>query len=397
MYDFAVVGGGPAGSHAAAVLAAKGHSVLVLEERAGPGEKGSCTGIVSAECLQHFPQLHAAAIREFQSARVYSPSGQELRVHRSTPQAYLLDRALADAVLAQEACRAGAEYVYRAKVESIIPGDDCMRLGVDGLRAHEVEAQAVVLACGFSPRLTAALGFGRIQDWALGAQARVEMSDVPEVELYLGRDVAPGFFAWVVPSGPGAGLVGLFSRDLPSVHLEALLKSLRERGVVRRTRQISHGVIPLRPLRHTYGHRLLALGDAAGQVKPTSGGGIYFGLIASKLAAETLHEAALLGDFSQRVLRRYEQRWKRRLLRELRIGYAARKVFETFDDSEMEEIFRVVSSNGIHHDLLHSQEFGFDWHARLILKAARHHMLGTLLKRGTAALFAQEAANQPPG
>ena len=83
----------------------------------------------------------------------------------------------------------------------------------------------------------------------------------------------------------------------------------------------------------------MVVGDAAGQVKPTSGGGIYYGLLCADIAADTLHRALQEGDFSAGMLSRYERKWKKRLGRELKIGYWARRMFERLSDGQIDRIF----------------------------------------------------------
>ncbi len=112
---------------------------------------------------------------------------------------------------------------------------------------------------------------------------------------------------------------------------------------------------------------MLVVGDAAGQVKPTSGGGIYYGLLCADIAADTLHQALQTDDLSAKNLTKYERRWKRRLGRELKIGYRTRKLFERLSDRQIDRIFDIVKANGIDKTLLETKNLSFDWHSRTIL------------------------------
>ena len=75
--------------------------------------------------------------------------------------------------------------------------------------------------------------------------------------------------------------------------------------------------IPIKPLPRTYGDRLVVVGDAAGQVKPTTCGGIYYGLLCADIATNNLHRALKRDDLSAKSLANYERGWKRKLGREL--------------------------------------------------------------------------------
>lgn len=97
------------------------------------------------------------------------------------------------------------------------------------------------------------------------------------------------------------------------------------------------GAIPLGHIPVTYADRLLVAGDAAGMAKPISGGGLFTGMTAGKLAAETFLEAFRSGDLSGRALSAFEYRWKAVYGRELRNSYRVRKVFVRMCDRDLDK------------------------------------------------------------
>jgi flavin-dependent dehydrogenase len=125
---------------------------------------------------------------------------------------------------------------------------------------------------------------------------------------------------------------------------------------------------------------MIAVGDAAGQVKPTSGGGIYYGLLSAEIAADTLHQALADGDVSARRLARYEREWRKKLGRELRIGYWARKLFERLSDRQIDRIFELIKAGGIDEALLKAEDISFDWHGRTILRLLKYQMVAKTLE-----------------
>jgi flavin-dependent dehydrogenase len=137
----------------------------------------------------------------------------------------------------------------------------------------------------------------------------------------------------------------------------------------------SYGGIPLQPLTRTYTERLVIVGDAAGQVKPTTGGGIYYSLLCADIAANILQQALASNALSARNLATYEQAWKRRLRQELRMGYWARKFYERLSDSQIDRIFDIIKSNGIDKALLRVEELSFDWHSSLVLRLLEHRAI----------------------
>jgi flavin-dependent dehydrogenase len=125
---------------------------------------------------------------------------------------------------------------------------------------------------------------------------------------------------------------------------------------------------------------VLAIGDAAGQVKPTTGGGIYFGHLGAKIAAEVLNEALGCDNLTAGQLSRYQKQWKAKMGKELSRGYWARWAYAKLSDRQIEKIFNIFDSNGMAEALLNSSNFSFDWHSRLILAVLRRSSAYSLLK-----------------
>ena len=366
MHDVVVIGGGPVGSYAAYRLASMGHKVAVLERKTSIGENVCCTGIIGQECVNSF-DIKDAILREVNSARLFSPSGNLVRLWREETQASILDRAAFDMAMASRAEGQGVEYLLDSPASDIAIEEDRVRVS-ESRRGRSLAARAVIIASGFGSKLEERLGLGRVGDFVTGAQVDVE-TGIDEVEVYLGHEIAPGFFAWLVPTLPGMARLGLLSRHSPGRYLKQLAASLREKGEIAATlAPVSHGNIPLKPLPRTCGERLVVVGDAAGQVKPTTGGGIYYGLLCAEIAADTLHQALEDDDLSARRLAGYEQKWRRRLSQELKIGYWARKLFERLSDKQIDRIFNVVKANGIDEALLNASDLSFDWHSKAIFR-----------------------------
>ena len=362
------------GSYIAGKLAAMGRGVVVLEQHKQVGEKFCCTGIIGQECVNSFATDDNVILRQANSARLFSPSGRELRLRREETQACIIDRVAFDVAMAGRAQAEGAEYILSCLVKNIEAGDDKVRIEAlhDGRRLY-FETKAIVIAAGFASGLTEGLGMGKSGDFCMGVQAEVETMGIDEVEVYLGQEIAPGFFAWLVPISPRRARVGLLSRHNPGLYLRRLMASLVSQAKIKSAEaEMSYGGIPLKPLPKTYGKRLVVVGDAAGQVKPTTGGGIYYGLLCADIAANTLYQALESNDLSAKSLSSYEREWRRRLGRELRIGYWARKVFERLSDRHIDRILDIIKSNGIDEALLGAEELSFDWHGEVILKLIGH-------------------------
>ncbi|MFC1978370.1 geranylgeranyl reductase family protein [Chloroflexota bacterium] len=373
MHDVIVVGAGPVGSHISYRLAKLGHSVLVIEEHQQIGEPVQCSGIIGRECVDLYQIPKSAVLTKSQSAKFFSPSGKYIRLAKEQVQAYIVDRRAMDVEFADRARSAGAEYRLTTKVDDVrIYCDGVHVKAINGSDAELYKAKVIVIASGFGSRLPYKLGLGRVADYIAGAQMEVETSGVDEVEVYFSQNTALGFFGWLIPTGGNKGLAGLFSRITPRRYLSNFIKDLKAEGKITAEGKVVSGGIPLKTLPRTYTDKVLVVGDAAGQVKPTTGGGVYYGLICADIATDVLHKALSVSDCSENMLSLYEKGWKKRLGRDLKIGYLARWFYEKLSDHQIETMFRLLESKGIAGAMLNSDQMRFDWHSGLLLKGLQY-------------------------
>ena len=383
LYDVAVAGGGPVGSRVAYGLAGMGHRVVVVEKRADLREPVCCTGIIGKECVDRFEISEDVIFRWANSASVFSPSGKLIHMQRQEPQACILDRAAFNVSLASRAQDTGVEYILNSTVSSLEFRDDRVILKSESLGEEPelIEARAAVIADGFGSKLVGELKFGRVGDSAMGVQAEVETGGVNEVEAYLGQKVAPAFFAWLVPTSPKRALVGLISRRRPGFYLRKLMSSLADQGKIKPVEsEFSYGGIALKPLTRTYSDRVIVVGSAAGQVKPTTGGGIYYGLLCADIAADNLHRSLESDNLSAKNLANYQKEWKRELGRELKLGYWGRRFYELLSDRKIDRIFDIIQKNGIDETLIKANDLNFDWHGRVILRLIGYGALSSIVR-----------------
>ena len=375
--DVIVVGAGPAGNNAALGLARMGYGVTVIDWRQDVGDK-LCTGIVGQECIRRFPVEPNFVYREAASAKVATPSGGSVRLEAPSPQACIIDRVAYVASFAHRARAAGACYVLGQRVSAVVPDQRGVTV-VTGEGSYR--ARALVLASGFGSPLARQLGFGSVTDYVTGVQAVASADNLDEVQVYLGKDVAPGFFAWLVPTRGQRALVGLLARRHAQDYLETFVRRLETEGKIQGLiTGSSRWGIPLRPLKRTFQDRVLVVGDAAGQVKPTTGGGIFYSLLASEIVVRVLGEALAGDDLSSAKLSQYQTEWKAVLARELEIGYSARRLYEYLGDRQISSLVQQAGSKGICSDLTGGPDMSFDWHSRIIGRVMGHPALGSGLR-----------------
>ena len=403
MQDVIVVGAGPAGNNAALSLASQGYGVTVIDSRENIGDK-LCTGLIGEECFRRYPIDPGLVYREISAASVIAPSKEIVRFVTPKPVARVVNRVAYVSSFADRAKKAGAEYRLGHRVIRLEQHNDRISVVTD---SGTTDARSLVLAAGFGSQLNRQLGLGEPSDYVVGVQALVQTEGVDEVEVYLGRDVAPGFFAWLVPTQPGYALAGLLVRKNALERFANFVSARQAEGKIMELvdKPVCWG-IPLRPLRKTYADRVVVVGDAAGQVKPTTGGGIFYSLMASDIASEILQRALRDDKLSAGRLATYQKEWKSLLSNELEVGYSARRVFEFLGDNQISSLICQAGKNGFVSELAASSDVSFDWHSSMIGKIMGHPTLGGVLRLvnpllarmtkspGPAEVFAPDPADE---
>lgn len=348
--DVIVVGGGPSGLRTAARLAGAGLDVRVLERKPRAGAGVVCTGIVGREIFDDFGLDRGAIVAELRRVRLVSPFATELVYEHPRPFACVVDRERFDGALARTAEAAGATIIYDARVGDIAVDRDGVEVAVldeDGAARSE-RAAVAVLATGVDFGLQKKLGLSSPRDFLKGAQVECSFPGADMTTLFFGRDVAPGAFAWSVPAGAGRARIGLLSQKDPKTCLRKLLdrrfegvRITAERSGIR-TKPVAQGL-----LARTSGDRVLAVGEAAGQTKTTTGGGISYGLACADLAAEVVRECFDRSDFGPASLAAYERRWKALLKKEILVGQYTRRMCARLSDGRIESLFQLARTDGI--------------------------------------------------
>ena len=379
MRDVAVIGAGPAGLTAARALAARGHDVVVLEEHAGIGVPVHCTGVLGVDAFTEFDLPRESILGTAHTATFVAADGSSVSVDAERVKAAVVDRALFDQGLAASSRRAGAELRSGARVRAIAVGAAGVTIGVEG--GDRVEARACIIACGANYRFNRQLGLGVPRTFVQSAQLERPLDGLDRVEVHLGREVAPGGFAWLVPlerDGRPHARLGLMCDTRALARFRQFAARMRERfGAAGDWPDPRLKVLPLGPVSRTYGTRLLAVGDAAGLVKPTTGGGIYYSLISGRIAAETLDEALAADDLRDTRLRRYESEWRARLGADIRIGLAFRTLASRLNDRAIDAVVELARVDGIVPLLRETADF--NWHRQSALALLKHAQFRKIL------------------
>ncbi|MCS7120678.1 MAG: NAD(P)/FAD-dependent oxidoreductase [Nitrososphaerota archaeon] len=382
--DILIIGAGPAGLISACeALKIGGAEIIIVEEHEQIGIPCHCAGLLSISGLQRIGLSETGDYiqNSIRGARFFSPSGLSFQIERDEPIAYVIERSMFDEYLATKARNSGAHIYLGVKVNSI------QREGGESLAYYDegfIRAKVVIDAGGTSSLMLRLSGLEtlNIDDLIPGIQMDLGGIDVePEyVEIHVSKKIAPSFFAWVIPLTRKVARVGLACKGgNPKLYLERFVEKrfgdLRNLEVIK-TR--SGRVVTCGPIKKTYDDGLLIVGDAAGQVKPTTGGGVILGGICARIAGRVAVEAVNRGDFSGEYLRVYEELWRREVGKELSIGYAARRVLNHLSDEVIDKIFKIIAEDETLQELI-SAEGDMDFQSKILWKiAARREILSIL-------------------
>ena len=373
MIDVAIVGGGPGGMAAARSLAAAGWSVTVFEEHQQVGTPVHCTGVLAEDVIAALHLPAEAVLNPLTTVRFVAPAGHSFEYTTATAEAVVIDRAVFDDALGRRAQHAGATIVRSRRVIGIELLHNAARLTL--AEGEQIDARSVILACGANYAFQKRLGLGMPSTFLQSAQLELPAERPGEVEIHFGSEIAPKGFAWAVPVRRSYGTfarIGVMADSDPADYFSRMLARVRDRwGVaVPDSAAPKRRMLPLGSVRRTYAERVLAVGDAAGLVKPTTGGGIYYSVVSGEIAAEVLGSRLAVDDLTAGAMREYEQRWRTRFQGEFTAQLALRFVAQRMRDVDIDALFSLAITDGILP--LVRQTARFNRHRDFILALLRH-------------------------
>jgi digeranylgeranylglycerophospholipid reductase len=321
MYDVIVVGAGPSGLYSASLLE-KSLRVLVLEEHKEIGKPVQCSGLISKN-LGGFVRIDEGFVEnEVRGAILHSPKN-EVKLEKPDGAAYVIDRGKFDRFLERGL---KSEIVLNSKVSKVDVKRDFVSVKTQG---KEFKSR-MLLGCD-GPDSFVRNHFGiRPRESLRGLIAITkEKSDSDFVELWFDKSLLPDGFFWKIPRGESMEY-GMLSKNAKFQGLENFfsLKGYEKRA----------GLIPI-GLQKTYFPRTLLVGDAAGQVKPWSGGGVIYGLTCAKIASDTIKKAFKERDFSEEFLKQYETLWRKNIGKNIILGLMFREFYKDMDSGDLERFF----------------------------------------------------------
>ena len=332
-YDVIVGGGSVSGLLAAREISANGFRVLVLEEDHEIGTPEHCGGVVSQKGLEKLgiiPRIKTIE-NEIKKAIIKSKNNS-FQINSENQHVIVIDRRSFDKELAFQAQSKGAEISTKSSITSVNFDDNLFNVKLSSGKLFKsiffVEARGVghVIKKGFKDIVPS----GQYEVYAHWIQ-----KDTIEVEF--DSELYPGFFAWVIPSGDGKGKIGVAGKNInPSLILEKFLeKKGKPYSIIRKI----YAPLWIRGYVKPFSlDRNVIVGDAAGQTKPTTAGGIYSGGMGGIYAGRSISNS-LNNDNDCSYLIDYQTNWIKEFGKEFDRLLLLRKIFERLDNKSLDKIF----------------------------------------------------------
>ena len=363
-YDVIVAGGSISGLLAAREIAAGDLSVAVLEEDSEIGTPEHCGGVVSTSGIRNLgivPDIKTIENSSITHAKIFSHSSC-FEISAAKQKVIVLDRRAFDKQIAYQAQNKGAEIRVKCSMRSFGKQDD----------EYLVKTSEGDLSCEY---FVDARGVGslisRNREGVLqSAQYEIYASwiEPDTIEVAFDSQLYPGFFAWIIPTGRARGKVGVAGRRINAA--SALQYYLNSKGKHSVMRKIYAPIWINGPLKSFVTDRTIIVGDAAGQSKPTTAGGIYSCGMAGVLAGRALVNSAEHSNSDRKekqlyLLKYYESKWLSMFKAEFDKMLLVRRLFERMDNRAIDDLINAIPPEVIQEA---SSDGDFDFHSSAVAR-----------------------------
>jgi len=346
IYDIAIVGGGPIGGYTAKKIASKGYKVAILETKKEIGIPLKCAGLVTERVFDfvNIPKQNIVQ-NKIKGAHIHSPSGKILSIGGDKVHALVIDRENFDKEIIKDATNCGAKLYLENKVMVVqkVKG----HIEIKTSQNIDVKCKLLIGADGHYSKIRDHFSLSQPTEILRGIGAEITNTtlDPDFVEIFVGKNIAPGFFAWIIPTNKDGteARIGLCTKQdashPPKHYFSKFLENSQTQPFLNKSKITKNigGVVPLGTPKKTYASNMLLVGDAAAQVKPTSGGGIYTGLLCAGHCSTVAVDALQKNNFTDALLKKYQKLWQNDIGRELSRGMKFRRVFINLTDKQVDK------------------------------------------------------------
>jgi len=345
-FDAAIVGGGPIGAYIAKRIVEKNYRVAIFEKNKEIGLPINCAGLISQRVFDFLDISPKNIVQnKVKGANIYSPSGNTLSIGGNKTHALVINRAEFDKEIIKKAMEKGAEVFLKNNV--LAAQKTCNHIELKTSQNHDIKCKLLIGADGPFSKIRDRFAFPKPTEFLRGIGAEVTniSLDPNFVEIFVGNKIAPGFFAWVIPhnkEGTEARIGLCINQNSPYPPKYYLSNFLKKTSILKEVKIFNYiaGIIPLGALKSTYSSNVLIVGDAAAQVKPTSGGGIYTGILCANHCSDVSIEALEKNQYSSKFLKKYHKLWTADIGKELSLGMKFRKIYKKLSDRQMDKYIK---------------------------------------------------------
>ena len=366
-WDVVIVGAGPAGGRVATHFASRGHSVLMLEEHEEIGRPFQCAGLVTPNAMKEVGLFHSI-LEEVDGALIHGPSGTLVPVgSEGKVRTYVVSRNIDELGVVKHSEEVGADICLKAMPfdANVLDNHVELKISKNG-EPTDITASLLIGCDGAHSWTRRHFKMGKPKELMIGFQAEVVGYEGRErwLEMFSGSEIAPGFFAWVIPSGNDSHRIGLWStaKRLQGRSIEQCYDNLIKHPLwENRFSNISEtarycGPVPSGMVKTPYKDRVILIGDSAGMAKPTTGGGIgpafeQISGIIEKLSIAVnnnqLDKKTLHGICSRHFSKMQKDQNRARALRNLLVSDCSDEVLDKhFNSFAKPEVIKLINEVG---------------------------------------------------
>ena len=384
-----IVGGGPSGAGCGKRLAELGIDTLILEKCERIGEPVQCAGLISPRTYE-MAGTSAPILNKIHGGTIYSPGGRTIHLHSTNAKAFVIDRVEFDRGIMEEALDAGVKLYREARVVGIWEDRDGFKVRIaTGREEIECKCSYLIGADGSGSFVRRKLGFPEPREMLFGYGTHGTGAEIPDEEcvIIIGDDIAPGFFAWIIPEGSeGGARVGLCVPSKigsPAAYYKKLVEHPLGKRYLERyeARKSISGKIALGLIEPCTKGRCALLGDSAAMAKPVSGGGIYPALTAAEALARCIHENIEAGEHFDEPLDKYQKFIEKEIRPEIHVAMAGREIYKKIPPEQVDRAFDLLNTGRVLKYIMEKGDIDhpFDIAPGLLFRAPKLASLGMSL------------------
>ena len=369
--DCVVVGGGPAGARAIYELSKISTNIALIDYRETLGDK-LCTGIIGTECVEKYGIDNNIIYQEADSADIINPAKDIFHLKSKKPKAYIIDRVQYVQNLINKAKNNNAKIICKYRVTGIDQTENKVAITYSNKKEEKViYSKSIILASGLENKLINDFNIAPLKKENIlnGSQLKIK-SKYPNVisntKVFIGSNYGFQGFGWIVPTSKDELLIGVLTKDKSKKIITEFISLVKNKYniIINESdkKNIKSWGIPIKPLEKTYDNRLLIVGDAAGLVKPITGGGIYYSQISAEIAVETIKQALEINNFNCEVMANYQNKWEKQIGHEITRSNKLRDTLFGFEDNMLNQLTKFTLSNKLIAKILLSKSSSFDNH-----------------------------------